>query len=100
MKKNKDLQRIVDFETRKSVHINLTRVTHSGFRKVLLDYGISMQKVFEHFASLVAENDSKATSIVEEAYKNKRDSIVKKVSKKEADNLYDAISHQDPFEER
>ena len=100
MRDRKRLQKIVDLETRRSVHINLTRVTHSGFRKALLDYGLSMQKAFEHFASLVAEDDSRATSIVEEAYKNKRDSIINKVSEKEADNLYDAISHQDPFEER
>ena len=98
MNKKNSFRRLVDLETRKSVHINLTRATHSEFRKVLFDYGLSMQGAFEYFASLVAENDSKAALIIEEAYRFKRDKAINKVTEKEADNLYDAISHEDPFE--
>ena len=46
-------KKIIDLETRKSVHINLTRATHTEFRKSLFDYSLSMQEVFEKFASLV-----------------------------------------------
>ena len=100
MSKKNSFRRLVDLETRKSVHINLTRSTHSEFRKSLFDYGLSMQGVFEYFASLVAENDSRASSIVEEAYRSKRDRAINKVTEKEAKNLYDAISHEDPFEKK
>ena len=85
--------KIVDFETKKSVHINST---HAGFRKVLLDYSLSMQEVFERFAMLVSEDDSKAFSIILETYHAKRDKMLK-VTKREAENLYDAISEVDPF---
>lgn len=95
---NKRLKKLIDLETRKSVHINLSRITHSEFRKVLMDYDLSMQSAFEYFASLVAENDSVAIRMVEQAHKRKRDRILSKISEKEAGNLYDAISHQDPFE--
>ena len=94
----KSTQKLIDLETRKSVHINLTRATHSEFRKVLIDYNLSMQEVFEYFASLVAENDSSASSMVREAFSRKRDKAIKKVTAKEADNLYDAISYEDPFD--
>jgi len=96
-KKDKDTQRLIDLETRKSIHINMTRATHSEFRKRLLDYGLSMQEVFEYFASLVAEGDSTASSIIKDAYQGKRDKAIKKVSKREVENLYDAISYEDPF---
>lgn len=92
-------RRLIDLETRKSVHINMTRGTHSEFRKVLLDYGLSMQEVLEHFASLVAEDDSKALHIVGEAYSRKRDRQIKKITDLEAENLYDAISYEENFEE-
>ena len=95
-KKNRT-QRLIDLETRKSVHINMTRATHSEFRKRLLDHGLSMQEVFEYFASLVAEGDSSASLIVKESYYRKRDRALKKVTKKEVENLYDAISCEDPF---
>ena len=89
-------KRIVDLETRKSVHINLTRATHTEFRKALFDYSLSMQEVFERFAFLVGENDPHAMSIIESAYNDKRESALK-VTEREAKNLYDAISEIDPF---
>ena len=93
-------QKMIDFETKKSVHINLTRATHSEFRKVLFDYSLSMQEVFEMFASLVGENDASGMSIIKEAYRAKRESVARRVTKREAENLYDVISEIDPFQER
>ena len=89
-------KKIIDLETRKSVHINLTRATHSEFRKILFDYALSMQEVFEKFAALVGETDPVALSIIKEVYNAKRDKALK-VSNREAENLYDAISEIDPF---
>ena len=99
MAKKKEIRRLIDLETRKSVHINMTRVTHSEFRKTLLDYNLSMQEVFEYFASLVAEQSSDAIAIINDVYLRKRDKLIKGVSSREAENLYDAISGKDPFED-
>ena len=89
---NKKTQNIVDFQTRKSVHINLTRVTHSEYRKTLFDYSLSMQEVFELFAKLSAEGDKRAISILREAYENKRSKSISSFNDVEKRNLYDAIS--------
>mgnify|MGYP001250447101 CR=1 FL=1 len=91
------MKKLIDFETRKSIHVNMTRNTHSGFRKTLLDYSLSMQEVLEYFASLVAEDDNAAMAIIKDAYDNKRTKAIKKVTDQEADNLYDAIEQEDPF---
>ena len=58
-----------------------------------------MQEVFEYFASLVAEKDSIASSIIQDAYKKKRDNAIKKITERETENLYDAISYKDPFQQ-
>ena len=100
MRDKSKIRRIVNLETRKSVHINLTRATHQEFRKKLIDYNLSMQEVFEYFASLVAEDDNKAVAIVENAFDRKRNREIKRVTEKEAENLYDAISYEDPFEKK
>jgi hypothetical protein len=92
-------KKIINLETRKSVHINLTRASHSEFRKTLFDYSLSMQEAFERFAMLVGENDPVAMSIIKETYRVKRDKVLK-VTKREAENLYDAISEVDPFIKR
>ena len=90
-------KRVIDLETRKSVHISMTRATHSEFRKVLFDYSLSMQEVIEKFAMLVGENDVTAMSIIKETYDSKREKALK-VTTREAENLYDAISEIDPFD--
>ena len=92
---NKKTQSAIDFQTRKSVHINLSRATHSEYRKTLFDYSLSMQEVFELFARLAAEGDNRAASILQEAYENKRNKAVASFNDVEKRNLYDAISEMD-----
>ena len=92
---SRDIKGVVDFQTRKSVHINLTRATHSEYRKTLLDYSLSMQEVFELFARLVAEGDKRASSILREAYDNKKNKTIATFNDVEKRNLYDAISELD-----
>ncbi len=98
--KDKRVQKLTDFETKKSVHINLLKRTHDGFRKTLFEHSLSMQEVFELFASLVAEDDDRAIDIVIEAKNNKRSKTVEKLNSNEVDDLYDAISHIDPFDKK
>ena len=46
-----------DFVTKKSIHINLTKSTHTMLRMELLKRGLSMQETFDHIASLICEKD-------------------------------------------
>lgn len=91
---NKGTQRLLDFQTKKSVHVNLSRATHSDYRKKLFDYSLSMQEVFELFAKLVGEGDKRAESIVQEAYDNKKRKIIGSFNEIETKDLYDAISEE------
>ena len=98
MKHDKKIQKLTDFETKKSVHINLSKASHAGFRKTLFDHGLSMQEVFELFASLVSSGDERVLEIVLEAKSNKRNKTLTRLNQNEVDDLYDAISHVDPFQ--
>ena len=97
MGEKKSIKKLVDFETKRSIHINMTRVSHSSFKKVLIDYSLSMQEVLEHFAYLVGHGDNSATQVVLSAFNNKSNKEVQKLNEKETENMYDAISTQDPF---
>ncbi len=93
----KQIQKITDFETKKSVHINLKKGTHAGFRKVLFEHSLSMQEVFELFAFLVSEKDQNAIDVVIQAKSKKRQKALERLNQSEVDDLYDAISQIDPF---
>ena len=90
-------KKIIDLETRKSIHTSLTRTTHTEFRKTLFDYSLSMQEAFERFAFLVGENDSSAVSIIQELSVLKREKALSRFNKKESENLYDIISEVNPL---
>jgi hypothetical protein len=96
-KTRKVIDRYVDFETKKSIHINLTKRTHAEFRKILFELDLSMQEVFEKFADLAASEDSRALSVMKEAKSDKRIKVLKGIDKLESESLYDAISEIDPF---
>ena len=56
--------RYVDFETRTSVHITLTRGTHAELRKILIDHKLSMQEVFREFTRSIVERDDYAIKLL------------------------------------
>lgn len=87
----------VDFETRTSVHITLTRGTHSELRKILIDHKLSMQEVFREFTRSIVERDDYATAMLQRLEKEKRDKIVKKMVATDAESIFRAIENENPL---
>ena len=58
-------QRLIDYQTRKSVHINLTKSTHSELRIMLLKKGLSMQVVFDRLASMICDKNSYLLNVLD-----------------------------------
>ena len=87
----------MEFQTRKSVHVNLTKGTHANFRKVLFEKHLSMQEVFEEFASRVANNDPAFISILNQLVANKKTKNLSKLKSSDTDTIFDAIEDQNPL---
>jgi len=85
----------IDFKKRKSVHVSLLTETHKDFRKFLIDNDLSMQEVFQKFSELAIEGDKRATRIVEDLVKEKREGMsrshVMSFDSKNLDNIYKLI---------
>ena len=94
---DKSLQKIVDLQTKKSVHVSMSKDSHTQFRKTLFDFGLSMQEVLELFAQLSGEYDERAIDIIRPAKSNKHQKALKKLTDNEVEDLYDTISQIDPF---
>lgn len=98
------IKNLIDFRTKKSVHISLFIETHKEFRKNLLDKDLSIQEVFEKFARLVNMQDKRALKILEELVREKREGILNrlqanKFNDRTAEDLYAAIKEQSPLNE-
>ena len=90
--------KLIDYQTKKSVHINLTKSTHSELRIILLQMGLSMQEVFDTIASMICEKDDYMMKTLIEIERLKREKQIKKVSKTDAESIFDLIESDNPFE--
>lgn len=87
-----------DFETKKSVHINLTKSTHASLRVELIRRGLSMQETFDHLASLICENDPSLLEKLDEIEVLKRNKQLNQVKKSDADSVYRMINQESPID--
>ncbi len=87
-----------DFETKKSVHINLTKSTHSSLRVALIKRGLSMQETFDYLASLICENDPDLIEKLDEIEMLKRNKKIKQVRNSDADSVYRMINQDSPID--
>ena len=86
-----------DFETRKSVHINLTRETHTAFKICSFKHKLSMQEIFEECARRVIEGDAYFIKMIESLETNKRKRAVKSMSKTDAESIFKVIEDENPL---
>ena len=87
----------MEFQLRKSVHINLTKGTHAGFRTVLFEKHLSMQEVLEEFASRVASRDATFMSVLEQLVAGKKNKDLNKLKASDVDTIFDAIEDENPL---
>ena len=86
-----------DFETRKSVHINLTRETHSALKICAIKYRLSMQEIFEELARHVVEEHSYMVNMLNKLEEQKRTKAIKQLSRTDAESIFKVIENDNPL---
>lgn len=92
------IQREIDYQTKKSVHINLTKSTHSDLRIILLKKGVSMQEMFNRIASMVCDQNPYMTKIIDDIQTEKREKQIKQVTRADSESIFELIETVNPFE--
>lgn len=94
------MSKLIDFETKKSVHINLTKSTHAGLRIELFERGLSMQEVFNALASAICEGDPDLHRMLDEIEVKKKEKSIKQVTNSDAESIFNVIEDQSPLVKR
>jgi len=87
----------IDFETKKTIHFNITRETHSKIRISCFKNRLSMQEVYEELSQRIAAESPEMISMLEDLSQRKRDKIVKKLSETDAESLFNIIERENPL---
>lgn len=81
----------VDFETRTSVHITLTRASHAALRTELFNRSLSMQRVFREITDLINDEDPFMIDLLNRLEREKRERAASKFSSNDAESIYRII---------
>lgn len=52
------------FQRRKSVHVKLTKESHTALREMLFKHSVTMQDVFQEFIDEILKDEKKASRII------------------------------------
>ena len=85
---------------KKSMHISLKNDTHMGFKLQCVSRNLSMQEVFEEFASRVANESNDVIRIMEQLVKDKQTKSVKKYSKTDVNSIFNMLESEDPLKDK
>jgi hypothetical protein len=99
MKKQIDTQRLISFETKKSVHINIPRETHALVRSQCFKYNLTMQDIFEELAQMIAAEEPEALEMMSNLSMKKRDASIKRLSASDAESIFNIIENNNPLSE-
>jgi hypothetical protein len=88
---------LVDFETRKSLHINLTRETHAALRMTCFQAKLSMQEVIEELAIRMIEEEPYMLNLLHDLANKKRKKAISKIAKSDAESIFKVIEDSNPF---
>jgi len=86
-----------DFESKKTIHFNITRESHSRLRIECFQKRVSMQEVFEEVAQRIAEQTPDMMNLLDAVSERKRNKTIKKLSESDAESLYNIIQQENPI---
>jgi len=89
-----------DFETKKTIHFTITRESHSKLRIACFNKRLSMQEIFEEIAQRIAVESPDMTKLLNDLSKRKREKVIKKLSKTDAESLFNLIEAENPLNEK
>ena len=93
-------KKYIDFETKKSVHFNITREAHAGLRIACFNRRLSMQEVFEEMCQRIVAEDPVMMRILDQLQEDKRNKTIKKLSSQDAESIFNVIEADNPISEK
>jgi hypothetical protein len=91
---------LVDFESKKTIHFNITREAHAQVRMNCFKYKLSMQELFEEIGQKIAAESPDILKIMEDLSTKKRERQIKSLSKSDAESIFSIIENENPLSEK
>jgi len=87
----------MNFDNRKSLHINLNIETHTALKICAFKYKLSMQEIFEELATQMIESEPYMLDLLNVLSKRKRMGIGPKISSTDTESIFKIIEEENPL---
>lgn len=71
------------FQTRKSIHVKLSKESHTALREKLFRYGITMQDLFQEVAEMALMEGERSEKLLQRIVKKKMTAALEKLDRQE-----------------
>jgi hypothetical protein len=97
--KDPDLRRNHDFDLRKHLHVKLFTRTKNDLRAIAYRMDLSLQEIFEFLANAIIAEDPYLIKILNKYKIDKENKKIMKASKSDEEDIFEALSRENPFGE-
>lgn len=99
MGRSRKEKKLVDFATKKTLHVSLSTSSHAGLRIACFKHKISMQEAVEEFANLVTMGHPDMMSLLESVYTRKIKKEIRRLEEADADTIFSILEIESPLKD-
>jgi hypothetical protein len=99
MGRTKKEKKIIDFATKKTVHVSLSVASHAGLRIECFKHKISMQEALEEFSHLVSIGNQGMLRVLESVRERKIQKEIRRLEDTDADTIYSILEMESPLKD-
>lgn len=96
-KKKVPFRKLIEFETRKSLHVSVTTDAYNALKILCYQYNISIQEFINHICTMLLLENQQVLDIIEKYAYDKRNKKLQTISKQDEESIYNAISELNPL---
>ena len=97
MAKPVPMNKLIDFASKKSIHVNMSKDAHASLKIACIKRNLSIQEVFEEIGQMIGSENPELISILEDLSIRKRNKIIKRLSGDDAESLFNLIEADNPL---
>lgn len=97
MSKKIPLDKLIDFGTKKSIHINMSKSAHAALKVACVKRSLSIQEVIEEIGQMIGAEHPDMVSILDDLSIQKRNKVIKRLSANDAESIFDLIELDNPL---
>jgi hypothetical protein len=99
MRTAKQEKKLIDFATKKTIHVSMSTSAHAGFKIECFKHGLSMQEAIEEFANLVSIGHSDMIAVLDDTAKKKLQKQIRKIDGSDTETIYGILELENPLKD-